>query len=194
MKHSKAKNKKNTASIIGFRSGREILFNASPLIYNKQSKVHAGVSNSLVLRKPLNNHFNVEGAISYRVFQNLTTNNTSDKTPGNKNTLSQKAYNIALPVAVNYFFFPGKCRVRPYFGAGFQYNLNLNNASNAISLFPNDNKIEDNQQHGVKYISFTQGITFQVNTKIQVTQSFHFIPDNNNKVIGIDLGIGCQLP
>ena len=51
-------------------------------------------------------------------------------------------------------------------------------------------------QPETKYITilFTQGVTFEVNTKIQVTQSFHFIPSNTNSVIGIDLGIGYKLP
>ena len=51
-------------------------------------------------------------------------------------------------------------------------------------------------QSDTKYITivFTQGVTFEVNTKIEVSQSFHFIPENNNTVIGINLGVGYKIP
>ena len=51
-------------------------------------------------------------------------------------------------------------------------------------------------QADTKYITilFTQGVTFEVNTKIELTQSFHFIPTNTTNIIGIDLGIGYKIP
>jgi len=150
------------------------------------------------MRKALNAHIKMECGISYSVIQNASSFNINDRTVGNKYyAITQKAYNLALPVTVNYFFLPGHCCMHPYVGAGFQYNLNLTDGSNTISPFSGDYRASTvNQQTGTKYISirFTEGITFQVNTKIQINQSFHFIPDNNNKVIGVDLGFGYQLP
>jgi len=189
-KHLKAK-PKHSGATIGFQSGRELLFNSSPLIHSKQSKVHYGISNALVLRKPLGTHFKAEAGINYNVIQGA--NSFSDKT--NNNLSTQKAYQLGLPVTINYFCLPEHCRVRPYFGAGVQYNVNLQ-GSNAISPFSTETYPTESQMPGTKYISilFTQGVTFQVNTRIEINQSFHFIPDNANKVIGINLGFGYKLP
>jgi len=67
-------------------------------------------------------------------------------------------------------------------------NINLGQGGEPVT---SRNSIKD-----TKYISilFTQGVIFEVSTKIQVNQSFHFIPESNAKRIGIDLGVGYQLP
>jgi len=184
------KAKHNTNTTIGFQSGRELLFNSSPLVHSKQSKVHYGINNSLVLRKPLNTHFQAEARISYGISQGYVSLNDES---GNT-TITRKAYKVAVPVTINYFCLPEHCKDRPYFGAGMQYNINLHDG-NAISPFSNETSTPDNQMPGTKYISilFTQGVTFQVNTKIEINESFHFIPDNAGKEIGIDLGIGYKI-
>jgi len=194
LKNTKAKPKHNTSATIGFQSGRELLFNSSPLVHSKQSKVHYGLSNSLVLRKPINTRFKAEVGITYGTIQNSSSiGNVNERASGFS---TQKAYYIALPVTINYFCLPEHCKVRPYFGAGIQYNINLQ-GGNAISPFSNETYPQENPTPpGTRYISilFTQGITFQVNTKIEINQSFHFMPDNTNKVFGINLGIGYKIP
>ena len=151
--------------------------------------MHSATNNKIVLRKPINAHFKAEAGLSYSAFQN-----GSSTSFGSNNPL-QKVSKFSLPITLQYYFLPEKSKVRPYCGAGLQYNFNAN--GNAISPFNSDGRNEYVPQTGNKYISiiFTQGITFEINTKIQVTQSFHFIPDNNNnKTFGIDLGIGFTLP
>ncbi len=186
VKHSA---KKEHAVSVGFQTGRELLFNSSPLLHSKQSKIHYGVSKSLVLRKPLNTHFKVEAGLNYTSFQNTIT---SPSFFGKQN--NSKPYIFSLPVTIQYYFLPEKCKVRPFCGAGIQCNM-LQANNNPPSL-TEVNPIPYNPQPDTKYITilFTQGVTFEINTKIEITQSIHFIPENTNSVIGIDLGIGFKLP
>ena len=183
--HKKPVKKHLPLVTIGFQSGRELLFNSSPLIHSRQSKVHPAISSRLVLRKPINAHFKVETGLSYSAIQ----------TPGSATVGYKKPYTLAVPVTLQYYFLPKQCRVQPYFGAGMQYNFNT--PSNTISPFNGDiTPSVNNYQSGTKYISilFTQGMTFEINTKIEINESFHFIPNNGNKTIGLDLGIGYNIP
>ena len=182
-----AKNQKNYPISIGFQSGRELLFNSSPLLHSRQSKVHYNVSNRLVLRKPLSTHLKIEAGLNYSIAQPYT------KRGVNTLPIAHPLCNYSLPLTAQYYFIKEKCRFQPYIGTGFQYSIF--NAKPDISLFKSDNTTT-NYQSGTKYISllFTQGITFAINTNIDVEQSLHFIPCNGTKVLGIDLGITYKLP
>ena len=178
---------------IGFQSGRELLFNSSPLLHSKQSKAHYAVSKSLVLRKPLNAHFKLESGLSYSNIQNTAPSIFA--LPGKQNNII-KANKYSLPVTIQYYFLPEKCKVHPFCGAGLQccFADGKNNPVTNTSMDVTQQYY--NPQPDTKYITilFTQGVTFEVNTKIEITQSFHFIPQNANNVIGIDLGIGFMIP
>ena len=178
---------------IGFQSGRELLFNSSPLVHSKQSKVHYGISKSLVLRKPINAHFKLESGISYSNIQCCTPNILA-LTGKQNNTL--KTNKFSFPVTVQYYFLPEKCKVRPFCGAGLQYCFADGKNNPVTNTCADVTQQYYNPQPDTKYITilFTQGVTFEVNTKIEITQSFHFIPENTNNVIGIDLGIGFKIP
>ena len=182
------------AITVGFQTGRELLFNTTPLLHSKQSKVHYGISKSLVLRKPLNSHFKLEAGLSYTSIQ--TTPNPFSFTGKQNNNL--KANSFALPVTIQYYLLPEKCRIRPFCGAGLQCNLSDHKSNPPITTSGMDVIPQYNTppQSDTKYITslFTQGVTFEVNTKIEVSQSFHFIPENNNTVIGINLGVGYKIP
>jgi outer membrane protein W len=141
----------------------------------------------------LNSHFKAEAVLSYGtiqtngLFQNMGFPSTK--------ILGQTPGKLSMPVTVQYYFLPEKSRVRPYCGAGLQGNILTNTGSPApfTDGLPTEYY---NTQPDTKYITilFTQGVTFEVNTKIEVNQSFHFIPGSTNKVIGIDLGIGYKIP
>lgn len=175
---------------VGFQSGRELLFNSSPLIHSKQSKVHYAISNTLVLRKPVTQHLKLDAGIKYEI-----------PTPGtafDKKLFGQKKYSsLSMPLSVEYYFLSENARVRPFIGTGVEYDL-PQNATN-ISPFLSDRKSEEipfQPLQGTRYINilFTQGVTFEINTRIEVSQSFHFIPGNSSKIIGVDIGIGYRLP
>jgi len=149
-----------------------------------------GINHNLVLRKAIKPHFKFETGVTYSQFQNQAF------IQKNKFNHTLKPYSLSLPATLQYFFLPEKCKLHPYCGAGLQYNINIR--PNTISPFSGDasSATSAGSETGTKYISivFTQGVTYEINTKIQVTQSFHFIPNNNNKILGIDLGVGYTIP
>ena len=177
---------------IGFQTGRELLFNSSPLIHSKQSKVHYSISKSLVLRKPLTPHFKIETGLKYTSIEPVLTNSISFQ-----GKIRSKAYSFSIPVTIQYYLLSEKYRLRPFCGAGFQCNF-FESKNNQPSMQPGMDAMQQyyNPQNDTKYITilFTQGVTFEVNTKIEISQSFHFIPENTNNIIGIDLGIGFKIP
>ena len=190
IKHTVKKEAHKTTTL-GIQSGRELLFNSTPLLHSKQNKIHYGVSKSLVLRRPLNAHFKAEAAVGYGTMPGTPFPNTN--LPTNKINTSVQG-KLSMPLTIQYYFLPEQCRVRPYCGAGVQGNILTNNIQPTYS---DGNATEyPGTQPDTKYITilFTQGVTYEVNTKIQVSQSFHFIPGGPNKVIGIDLGIGYKIP
>jgi hypothetical protein len=183
VKHKKPAKPKQQLTI-GLQTGRELLFNSSPLIHSRQSKVHYGISNKLVLRKPINNHFKIETGVNYTNYQSKFNNEINIAHPGSGV--------FSVPVTGQYYFMPERCKCHPYVGAGLQYDLNTGN--NTISPF-SDNTAA-NYQPSKKYVSvlFTQGMTYEINTKIEINESMHFLPNSNYKTIGIDMGIGYKLP
>jgi outer membrane protein W len=192
---SKAKNTSKAEKqpiTIGFQTGRELLFNSSPLIHSKQSKVHYSISKSLVLRKALTPHFKIETGLKYTALEPAVTNPIIF--PGK---LNNKPYGFSLPVTIQYYLLSDKYRLRPFCGAGFQCNF-FESKNNQPSMQQGMDAMPQyyNPQNDTKYITilFTQGVTFEVNTKIEISQSFHFIPENANNIIGIDLGIGFKIP
>jgi len=184
--------KKHRPVTIGFQTGRELLFNSSPLLHSRQSKVHYGVSSSLVLRKPLNTHFKLETGIKYSAIPNAIKIKISTNKDFNSNTYKQYKQ-VAAPFTIQYYFLRPQVRVRPSLGAGLQYNYTINGSD--FPPFNSNLQPENSAPSGTKYISvlFTEGITFQINTKIQLTQSFHFIPGNTDKSIGLDFGIDYNI-
>lgn len=192
--HAKRKRPNRRHNItIGFQSGQDAFLNPSPSLQNRQTKTQYGVDHGLTIRKKLSPHFKIESGISYNQLPNPTTKDYSSNTNFN-NCL--KPYCLSLPTTLQYYFLPQKSKLRPYCGAGIQYNINI--SPNTISPFSGDSypaHSQQNYQSGTKYISilFTQGVTYKINTKIQITQSFHFIP-SAIKTFGLDLGLGFTIP
>ena len=190
-KIKRATKKQEHKTTIGIQTGKEITFGTTPQLHGRKNTLHYGSSKSLVLRKCLNSHFKAEAGLSYN-------------SPENQNNLalfpnkgSQRQSNISLPLTIQYYFLPEKYRLRPYCGAGVQGTISANTGNNQPPYNGMDVRQDySSAQTDTKYITilFTQGVTFEINTKIQVSQSFHFIPGNTTKVIGLDLGIGYKFP
>ena len=179
---SKKKEVKRKSSItIGFQGGRELLFNSSPLIHSRQSKVHYGISKDFVLRKSIGNHFKAEMRLNEVSYPLLNAGLTGL----NKYTTTK----LNIPLTLQYHPLCCGAKINPFCGMGLQYNLNPeSSATNSeVSSFKNN---------GTKYISilFTQGVTYEISTKISLEESIHFIPGTVNKNLGFDVGIGYKLP
>jgi len=178
----KAVKKTNHKPTFGIQAGKEVTFTTPSLLSTRHTKAQYNNSKSLVLRQPLNQHFKVEAGLNIGL-----TNKASGPDKLNK---------ITLPVNLQYHFLPDKYRIHPYCGAGVQCKLFSNETILSSSINTEGQQDHYNKLSDTKYITilFTQGVTFEVNTKIQVSQSLHFIPGNTSKVIGIDFGVGYKFP
>lgn len=182
------KQKKVPSFTIGFKTGREQLF--SSLSANKgTNKIQSATRNTFVFRKPINRHFKVETGLSYSTIQN---NTATIKGLDKKNIVRPNKNTTSIPMTLQYYFIPAKSRVQVYCGAGVQ--CNINRASNPLPNFNSHLNPDYRAITGTKYINvmITQGITLQINTRIQLNQSFHFIPGADT-AIGFDLGIGYDI-
>jgi outer membrane protein W len=167
---------------IGFQTGATVPITTSPIGFRRQKREYTS-NKSFYLRKPLTEHVRFQTGICYSAAHNVARTNDGRTT--------FEPCRVALPLTLQYNFLPHS-RIRPYCGAGVQCNFNINNGA----FNPEMPAPSYRHQSGTQYVSilFTQGITFEINTKIQITQSFHFMPDNADKTIGIDLGIEYTLP
>ena len=143
------------------------------------------VNNSFVVSIPVITHFKVETGLSYRHIISGTQNNITQAVP-----FGRQQKSLTVPVTIQYFMRPDNCRLQPYFGVGAIFSPEKQ--SNIIEL-QNDSYLSHT---GTKYVSimFTQGVTFQVNTKIQLNESMHFLQIDGKNTMGMNLGIGFKLP
>ena len=186
-------NKKKPEITIGFQTGKNSFLTAGPSINSKtQFKSTFGNYHQVTVKKDISNHFKAEAGIAYyqRPVQLATTQ------PFGYATGIQKPYSVAVPMNLQYYMLPVYSKIKPYCGLGFQYNHMLSNPTSSKVTELHDNNTNPAEAAGTNYVSivFTQGVVFEVSTKIQFTQSFHFISSANEKTIGLDLGIGFTLP
>ena len=168
---------------IGFKTGRTLF--STPA--HPSHKMLESTSHKLFLRKTIGPNFKIETGLDYYHQQNQVF------FPVQKGNGYHLPYRISIPVSVDYFILPETAKIRPYFGVGMQYNFKKHHANPIIGETINTTPT---CQAGTKFVSIllTQGVTFEVNTKIQITQSIHFYQYNNEKVFGVDIGIGFKIP
>jgi outer membrane protein W len=173
---------------IGFRTAQSVLFHLYPQTAHN-SKTRA-TSKTLFLSLPVCNHFKIEAGLTYNVLTpQFTRFNGMDK-PGKFRGLPGE---LTIPLTVQYHFLKKKSKIHPYIGAGFQYRAK---AYNLLSQPANADWVPNISQYKPNDVGlmFTEGIIYQINTKIQLNQSFHFIQSCcGGKNIGLDLGISFTL-
>ncbi len=183
IKYAKKENTKATTTI-SLKTGESLSLNTNN--FDQGSKVNKK-NTGVYVQKKINAHLSVEaGYVQQKDFNKVI--NTEDK----YKLLSTNQFQI--PITLQYYVLPTKKKLQPYCGTGFIYNSeNLNQSSYTKTDIT---KVDNNDNTGHKTISivFTQGISYEVNTKIQVNQSFHFITGTQNQTFGFDLGIGYKFP
>jgi hypothetical protein len=145
------------------------------------------MTSGIIVRMPIVNHFKAEVALDYTHFLNIPKPDNNQPKP----LLSGFNNAVSVPVSIQYYFLPKKCKVQPYFGAG---TILYSDVKNSLSLL-GDGEVRASQQ-GTRYISIllTQGIIFEINPKIQISESLHFINEGGNNSFGINFGVGFRLP
>lgn len=175
---------------VGFQTTKTILFDLTKQIppQKKKSNKHKRYNSAMIYAQLLlSKKFRLETGLSLNLIQ-MPGESTS---PFNKYTFVDQ-YGFSVPVSVQYYFGKKNSRIKPYVGAGIQYNVFATNRKlnegtlDYISTLP---------QQGTSYISilFTQGLIYEVNTKIQVMEHLHFLPSEGVKTMGLDVGIGFKL-
>ena len=182
--------KKKKALTIGVAAGKDLFYQPGPGLFSKHSSPEYATNHTLFARKSITKHVKVEAGINYRTSVTATGNKLPDGTAYQANKTSK----LTLPLTIQYYLLPEHSKVNTFVGAGPQVNL-LNNASYGYPPFSSDIRTDKIPQRGTKYISvlITQGVTFQINTKIQLTETLHFSPANAGNIVGIDIGVGFYL-
>ena len=153
---------------------------------NYQHKRYSTLNSGFIVRMPIVTHFKLEAGLQYNYLISSKTYE-SMRNKGqmhNPNTLS-------LPITIQYYIRPEKKRLQPYIGIGTMITpLHDHSAPNSdyLDYAPSIN--------GTKYISilFMQGITFAINTKVNIRESIQFMPDNDKNLLGVSVGVGFRLP
>ena len=144
------------------------------------------MNNGFVVRMPLVSRFKLEAGLQYNY-----TLGPNAILPAKKGQLVNRNSSISLPITIQYYVRPDKRRLQPFFGFGAMTNVfdqkqqfSLGDGNSYPSL------------SGTKYISilFTQGITFAISTKIDITESIHFMPQQDGNCVGLSVGVGFRLP
>ena len=183
IKHAKKENTKGTTTI-SLKTGESLSLNTNN--FNQGSKLNKK-STGVYVQKKINTHLSVEaGYVQQKDYSSQI--NTEEK----YKLLSTNQFQI--PITLQYYVLPTKRKLQPYCGTGFVYNSENLNQSQFTKTDITRVENSDNSGHKTISIVFTQGISYEVNTKIQVNQSFHFITGTQNQTFGFDLGIGYKFP
>lgn len=186
-KHKLPKSKQSIS--IGIKAVEDVSF--KPNQYpNTNKHIQTNLNKSLAIKKKITSRLSVETDFTEPLLKINTSGNNLNDT---KNIFSLKPNQLTIPLTLQYYLLHTKTKLHPYCGAGIQYQYK-NEVNQPLASESSPQSIND--QKGTKSISiiFTQGMTFEVNTKIQINQSFHFIPGNSEKTLGFDVGIGYKFP
>lgn len=147
--------------------------------------------NRLIFRMRLTTRFRMETGLSFAAIDRILANRI-DKTVN-----IYQPCKLNIPLTIQYQFGSDKKRLRPYFGAGVQYTQQIisSNGETGISRDAND-YYNRSLSNTVKYMNiiFTQGIIYDINPNLQVSQSLHIMPHASGfKPIGINIGVGYRI-
>lgn len=142
-------------------------------------------TNGLYLRRYINRNLAIESGIQF------STDHFS--TPVVR--VSSEYYHLRtqplttnIPLALKYYFSPAK-KLRPFVGAGCYYSF-----GKTINTTNTDNI---HQTTGAAFVPFyiMQGMSYKLGTRIEINETIHFTPvdENHCKQIGFNIGFGYQL-
>ncbi|HXS37200.1 MAG TPA: OmpW family outer membrane protein [Flavipsychrobacter sp.] len=182
---------------IGFQAGAQTMFtptiNSPHLFDNHKYNFTKGV----YLKKYWGNYFGLEASVNYSNIPKIDISENRNTTGNPGFTPQDKIYTITIPIVIQYYILPKSCKFRPYIGAGAVYckNNNFFSPTPPISGDLINQPKPSIQCNSYISISVVQGITYEVNTKIQFNESLHFEPKNNccNNTLGLSLGVGYKL-
>jgi len=172
---------------IGFERQVYSIYQPASVDLSPKTKAAAQTCNTILLRMRLTSRFRMETGLSFKDIDRILNNN-GKVACFNMN----EPCKMSIPLTIQYQLLSERSRLRPYFGAGVQYNNNNNSLSKITDRDASNNPLLSND---VKYLNiiFTQGLIYDVTPDLQITQSIHILPENGIKPIGINLGIGYRI-
>ncbi len=172
---------------IGFERKVYSLYKPTTVDLSPRTKAAAHTCNTILLRMKLTSRFRMETGLSFKDIDRILNNN------GKVACMNMnEPCKMSIPLTIQYQLLSERSRLRPYFSAGVQYNINNNSMSKITERDAINNPLLSNE---VKYLNiiFTQGLIYDVTPDLQITQSIHILPENGMKPIGINLGIGYRI-
>ena len=190
--NGKTKSKKSNNKhgyVVGFQFGKELDQRSLWKTADSKQLYAQNTTKSFFIWKNMGRHIELESGLRY------TTTPESGYYPPQQRTFYQRRSVVSIPVTMDYFMLSDQSKIRPYCGVGFQCNSDQTKTNIAQPFNDGGTQLTNNDQPGTRLISiiFTQGVTYEVNTRIQFTQSFHFLPQNNGPKFGLDIGIGFKI-
>lgn len=168
---------------IGFTTG----VNTSKTNYFKSIPCSTCYTNGLYLRRYINRHLSMESGIQFSA-DHFTTP-VVRVTPGYYISRTQPiATNI--PFAIRYYMGHADKKLVPSIGAGCYYSFGYRgiNKTDGLQQTPSSNPA---------FVPFymMQGLSYKISTKIELNETIHFTPKDENHCtqLGLDLGIGYHL-
>lgn len=147
--------------------------------------------NRIIFRMRLTTRFRIETGLSFAAIDRILANRI-DKTFN-----IYQPCKLSAPLTIQYQLGSDKKRLRPYFGAGVQYTQQVISANGEATISKDGNDYYNRSlSNTLKYMNiiFTQGIIYDINPDLQVSQSLHIMPEASGfKPIGINIGVGYRI-
>lgn len=127
--------------------------------------------------------------LKFELGLNYTYNAQEYCLDGRKVRVANLLNKVTVPVSVQYYLLPKESKLQPFFGMGLVFNPNTN------SYIPNEtsNLTLSRQNNTFMSILFTQGMTYEINTKLNITETIHLMNTDGTNRVGISLGVGLKL-
>lgn len=158
---------------------------------SRKTKAAEENCNRIIFRMRLTTRFRMETGLSFAAIDRILANRI-DKTIN-----IYQPCKLSVPLTIQYQFGSDKKRLRPYFGAGVQYTQQVISANGEAAISKDGNDYYNRSlSNTLKYMNiiFTQGIIYDINPNLQVSQSLHIMPHASGfKPIGINIGVGYRI-
>ncbi|GAA4465078.1 hypothetical protein GCM10023093_16650 [Nemorincola caseinilytica] len=178
---------------IGFERQVYSVYANRPVQLSHKTRNAEEQCNRLIFRMRLTTRFRIETGLSFRDIDRILNHRY------NRSFNIFQPCKLSVPLTIQYQLGSDYKRLRPYFGAGVQYTQQVISA-NGIPAEPGSKDAVSSEYNNrtlsnLRYMNiiFTQGIIYDINPDLQISQSLHIAPENGIKPIGINIGVGYRI-
>ncbi len=145
-------------------------------------------TSGIYLRRYINKRLSIESGVRYSA--NHFETPILRVTPAYYRSRTQPA-TTNIPLAIQYYMAPANRKLKPFVGVGCYYSMGSKQVVNGDGGMP----ISYTRNNKLVPFYLSQGFTYRISPKIEINESIHFTPsdENNCKQLGIDIGFGFHL-